>query len=486
MSTNTFKALIESVDNGLQIAQFVQENREILQKEIRDSAIADTEARTNQETSSTTLPNSSAEQNGSDIRGSALQGTEGNGGHRYNLRLGQDFRVETISNNSVGGSTGDRDNQNGDAPDHNDEDQRNRNGSEWDNNSNVRGGDSELSGDDEFERGSAVHSEGLLSFEGLDDNDGTDTESTGVKRSMNIRDADSIDESILDDIFNEGDTANEKRLKSSSRIQELSGARDLSLDPIKKGIEEKSQLMSSVEKQLFVNGATQSVHQSDLSPSKISVTAGDAQSSATTVNMMITNSQDKNIENINQKLDSLLLNQQTILEKLNSLGEIKEELIGVKKTLNNFGLTLSTIEGYINSLLIIIPKQGVSRADQGKEINPDLKMVVGRDQRRGLIDEGVLSGKQVATKFGEDIFDVDSFNTEMFLEPIKHDKNHAAKFIPGNNPTSIKIIKEILKQRVKDSSIYKSLVEFVDQSASKVSAETIHKEILSMLDSVGL
>ncbi|UOL48943.1 phosphoprotein [Wenzhou Myotis davidii paramyxovirus 1] len=486
MSTNTFKALIESVDNGLQIAQFVQENREELQKECGNSAINLSTKRPKKDSNQGALQTQSNNQNGPNIRGTALQGAEENGGSRYNLRSGQHSRDQTVPDPDLIQPTGDGNNQNRDAENNNDEDKGDGNELEWSDHSYVRGGDPDTEGNDELEGGSPVYAEGLLSFEGLDDDDGSDLEHPRPKRSMNIHDPDSIDESILDDIFNEGDSAQEKRLKSSGKLSEISNGFASGFDPIKKGTGESSRSMSSEEKPLSENGAIQSVQESGLNQSKKSAAVGNVPRDATTVSMMKIEGHQATNDELMSKIDSLITNQQVILDKLNTLSEVKEEIIGIKKTLNNFGLSLSTIESYINSLLIIIPKQGVEKDNQGKEINPDLKLVVGRDQRRGLMDNGVLTKKQTTTKFGEDIFDLDSFSNDMFLEQIDPSKNHAAKFVPDQSPMSIRIIKEIIKQRVKDDTIHRSLVEFIDQSAQKISAETIHKEILTMLDSVGL
>ncbi|UOL48950.1 phosphoprotein [Wenzhou Myotis laniger paramyxovirus 2] len=486
MSQNTFKALIESVDNGLQIAQFVQENREAIQKEYGNTAINLSTVKIKEPPETPPPEDQPPVENGSDIRGPVVQGVKEDGGSRHHSGSGRNIGDSSVSDSNLQRPSGDGDYQNRDVEDNHDENKGDRNELEWDLNTDVRGGNIDSQGNDESQGSSPIHIESLLSFEGLDDDDGSDLEQPRPKRAMNIRDADSIDESILDDVFNEGDSVHEKRLKSAAKLQELSTTTNFGLDPIKKGTEEKSQSTSLEERPSLENGVTQSVPRLDLNLSKKNAAAGNVQRGASTASLMTSDSLISPNDELMSKIDTILANQQMIMEKLNTVYEIKEELVGVKKTLNNFGLALSTVESYINSLLIIIPKQGVPDGKQGKEINPDLKLVVGRDQRRGLDDAGVTTKQKVSTKFGEDIFDIDSFNTEMFLEKIDPGKNHAAKFVPEQTPTSIRIIKEIIKQRVKDDTIHRSLYEFIDQSAAKVSAEVIHKEILAMLDSVGL
>ncbi|URD31424.1 phosphoprotein [Parajeilongvirus diaemi] len=289
---------------------------------------------------------------------------------------------------------------------------------------------------------------------------------------------------------------------------------------VKKGIEENSQLKKLAIKSSLNSGATPFVPRSHLYPDLKNVDVGNVPKDAQNVSMTNISSPDSVNSfyqtTIESKLDKIIENQATIINKLQEIPRIKNEIENIKRILNNHGLVISTIENYISDLMIVIPGSG--QQDSNKPVNPDLRMVIGRDHTRGIdevtteddyeikIDEstGLISIKDklpTEKKMSKKIESTKTINDEdnkdkkirsilknrkvedkHILKDLDHHKNHAANFVPSNDSISMKTIFTLIDMNIDDKEIKDNLKSLVLEYKSTMSMKEINDIVSSIID----
>ncbi|WJL29525.1 phosphoprotein [Plecomyxo virus] len=485
MSKNIAKDLEDSVDHGLQIAKFVQENREELQKQLTKYPAPIRIKKQNPQIERIIREDSIADEHGPIHSAHALQGIEEEVGETSDTGIGSNGENTSISKSNLSESSDNGGDKEWDAENNNGESGSGGRASGGNSPVNFGTGYPEHSGIDEFEGGSGVYSEDVNVDTEMDDDWRVGNSDGDNIRRIELKEPNEEMGEILEDILTEEPAKRSPRLISSEALKLLAIQSNSGLNPIKKSTGEKSQLMSLTGTQSLENGVIQSALESEQNQSRMYASVENALKDVATVNLMNNGPQSPNLESLHVKLDSIIQNQYKILEKFTQVNQINEEILGIKKTLDNYGLTLSTIESYITDLMIIIPKQGKNEEQNVKDINPDLKLVVGRDQRRALSDSGVIKNRNRMDSFGENIFSEESLDEDLFLEPINPKKNHAASFHPSNDPVSKRIVQELISQRIPDEETRKMLLQFLDDNITKMHIDELYEEIDKMLISIG-
>uniref|UniRef100_A0AAU7E3E1 Phosphoprotein n=1 Tax=Mus rat paramyxovirus TaxID=3141895 RepID=A0AAU7E3E1_9MONO len=307
-----------------------------------------------------------------------------------------------------------------------------------------------------------------------------------VGGKLEVREANPTD---IAQILQEEASKTHRRLRGIRNLSKSSESEDGEVSPVKKGIVGNTVSMSSRGRHTSGSGAIPHARQLQSTPPSRSASAEDARKPARTARE--TSSDDElgsfapggGNDDVLDKLDRILENQSYIMQKLNLLSEMNEEIKGIKKILTNHGLSLSTIESYINDLMIVIPKAGLGPDNTGDEKNPDLRMVVGRDRNRGLPE--IQRMRRQAVPFGEELGGKIEVDPQYLQEKLDFKKNNAANFVPEDGPISRSIIITLIKKRVKDSDTQHELIELIDTMSTELSMKEMYyqiREIISRLD----
>lgn len=474
--------LAASVENGLQIAGFIQKNREKINKTYGRSAITGPSTKERATAWEEFYKDLLEEDGGHDISHSSQKGTEEEDGGTSNLGSGQHQSSIPIYEDSANKPNADGDNQGWNVESVDGKDHGRWGGSDSSNDYSlgIRYSDTERT--DESEGCPGLLENPHTNVGGLDGKKHKSLRRDNQRSGFQESSSESLSVEDLDSVLNEESVSESKRLKSLGKLRELSKKPGKTSAPIKKGTEEKSLSMYSMEEPLYENGATRDVHQSEKCQQGIDVDVESVETGVASASSISTPLSEKIDYHISTKLDQIILTQAKIQEKLIGLNEIREEINNIKKGMHNFGLTLSTIENYINSLMIIIPKSGQPEEEENKATNPDLRMVIGRDNTRGLRD---YENKMIHTKnskFGEDIFATTELDESALLPPIDTKQNHAAKFVPSNDGISIYVVEELVKRKVKDKSIRDKMLNLIHKNSGSMSTNEIYNEVKNALD----
>lgn len=476
--------LAASVENGLQIAGFIQKNREKINKTYGRSAITGPPTKERAIAWEDFYKDLLEENGRHDIGQLDEKRVEKKDGSSSDIGLGQHKSHLSLHGSDSGESNANRDNKSRDVEGYNGQDNERGSGPCDPNGESSGVGNTDTKRADESQISTGLLESPTDDAGRMDDEKHQpirrDTKRAGLTESS----SDSLSVEELDSVLNEESALSSKRLKSYTKLKELSKKPDKPSNPIKKGTEERSLSMYSMEEPSSKNGATRDVHQSEKSRPGKNAGVDNVEIDAASVNLTYHPQPDDQIQLIKNKLDQVIMTQNKILEKLTFINEVKEEITNIKKGMHNFGLTLSTIEGYINSLMIVIPKSGVAEENDDKKVNPDLRMVIGRDKSRGLNDYDNKSIKIKNDRFGEDLFAVTEIDESAFLTPINKKKNHAAKFVPSNDKTSLVVVEELVKRKVKDESIRDKMLELIKLNAESMSVNDIYEEVKNALMSM--
>ncbi|UOL48957.1 phosphoprotein [Wufeng Murina leucogaster paramyxovirus 1] len=474
----------KSISNAIEIAGFIQKNREQIAKTYGRSAIQGPPSRLRIQEWEKFYQDSIQEQKRHDVIGDPHERDEKTNGENSGDRSGSSNDRTSLPAGPLLSTVHFRDNRSGNGEDNNGTSDEGGDGSSDSDECSDTAGHPDTDGDDQSAKcdGILQAGDGSTGELGLQCTGGSPVKTgrSGIKFSND----DKVNIPDIDDVISEQDASAPRILKSHSYLEELASLDNFNVPAIKKTTEENSASQLLQEESSVRPGVIQPVPGLDLNQDVSNVDAGNAHQSAHYVNMTGSPLDQAGHKEISDKLDNLLINQGKILEKLTAIGEIKEEITGIKKSITNLGLAISTIESYINSLLIVIPKSGKDEKRNEVEINPDLKMVIGRDNRRGLNDFDMQKVKIVDDKFGEEIFEADELDKSALLDDIDKDKNHAAKFVPSNDTISYRVIEEMIKRKVHDRSVRDGLLEIVHKNKIIVPAENMYSQITMIIDNM--
>ncbi|UOL48904.1 phosphoprotein [Wufeng Eothenomys melanogaster jeilongvirus 1] len=287
-------------------------------------------------------------------------------------------------------------------------------------------------------------------------------------------------------IFNEGTPRVHRRLKGVAEYTHEEAPRPRPVNPVKKGTDGNTVSTPLVDVQSSESGATLGVHESLLRQPNTNAYAESAQSGVSDVST--TRCTDESGEaaqghkEVEGKIDLLLSAVDRITRKLDSLPEIKEEIKNINKKITNLSLGLSTIEGYIKSMMIIIPGSGNKNEGGTTDINPDLKPVLGRDNTRGLPE--LFKKRNTLESLDQEISSTQEISEEHVIQPLDFTKANASNFIPGQDLASYKTIVAMIHEEVKDIESRIALLQWVDSTREEMPMSDIYTAVRESLDAI--
>nr|AYM47521.1 phosphoprotein [Bat paramyxovirus] len=296
---------------------------------------------------------------------------------------------------------------------------------------------------------------------------------------------------VLNQVMEETNPVPKRRLRSAGSIQDAANKIPPPTSVIKKTTDENTLSQRQQTGRTSKVGATHNVHQSPSIQDGIHVNVENAPSDATSV-MMTDNTDDRERgledaslirSSLEKKIDAMLDNQEKILKKLDQISEIKEEINAIKKTLANQSLALSTVESYIGEMMIIIPKSGNPQESDtnGVTKNPDLRPVIGRDSNRGKKEVTRGLSTQEKIDVGEDFYSVPVADEKYLPTPINNRENNAANFVPTEDKTSYKIIREIIRKQMPDIEAQNEVMKLLDENIGKVPIKELYNGIKEII-----
>ncbi|AVM86021.1 P protein [Mount Mabu Lophuromys virus 2] len=443
------------VEDGISTVNFIQQNKEDIQKTYGRSAIdkPSTKDRTKAwETFTEGTSGGPVSQSGGvgGSKGDKKENSRGGPGTDRSPRIKGDG--SDSSKDSKG--TGD-DNEAGHAKDPIKPGQGNRSdtGSEQAKHTAVRSPDQ--SGDGKSGRddtGIKVNTEELSQILHFDEETRKVEEDEGHKSTMQIRDATPGD---LGSILEEDSSKVHKRLRGITNMTMQDMGNDGPKKPVKKGTDENIASTPSMGKSLSGSGAIQHAPRSAPPRSKKNASAENAQSFVPTVSKTgcieegtQTSSDSGQIE---KKIDLILAHLSNIDKKLTMIPEIKEDIKNLTKRMNTLALGLSTVEGYIKDMMIIIPKSGKTQEETQQEKNPTLRPVVGRDKTRGFTE--VTTQKSNLERMDEGQEPKFFFEDRYMMYDLDFLKSNAANFVPENNKYTKRIMSDIINIHIKNKKL---------------------------------
>nr|WPV62425.1 MAG: phosphoprotein [Jingmen bat jeilongvirus 7] len=492
MSDFSVPDLSRSVSNALAIAGYIEENREKIISEHRKGTPSwrETISLAASFPKRASNPPGPVRRNG--IKSDPHEGDPQEDGQNSDRGSRQETSPEPIPTGDLRESLHNGDHSDRDVEDPDDEGDARGGGSRNTDDSADDGGDSNSEGDKPPESSIGVRERADVDGRELDQRKHGQTSRDERRQGIGLNEDNQIEEEDFNLLIDSQDTTNTKSLTSFGFIEQISKTDTNEQPVIKKTTEENSASVNVEALSSLSHGVTQCVHQSKSPPPEKSVGVENAPNIAQPVNNDDNQQKNDHGTALERKIDSILENQTKILDKLALIGEVKEEIIGIKKSIHNLGLTVSTIESYVNSLLIVIPKSGNNSGTSGQDeaskdtkiVNPDLKMVIGRDQRRGLNDFKNKQTKLNDPRYGENMFEVIELDEAALLPSINKEENHAAKFVPSNDQISERVIEELIKRKVKDPEIRENLITLVRKNSGAVNPKVMYNEIKNMLKSM--
>lgn len=476
---------LADIDNGLEIAEFIQKNREQINKTYGRSAISSPTTRERAEAWSKFIEETNAQDDGSQGGGNSKTRNKEAKSTVPNRDVEKDESVLSAFENCVSDASSSGDNSSRDAV----------NSVESDPNWEIIPSKNNLPaerGRDPLTSGGGESVQSLNNTSGVTESDGwTDREKLNTN---NVPDDQGLKSGLkettnedLQDLIGEADAPETRRLKNANQYNEIQKKLDSNIPVVKKTTGGNTQLKRLEVRLESPAGATQCVPQSPLSPGSFHASVESAQKNVQDASMNDESeaaNQKTQLGSSNQlekKLDLLVENQAKMLIKLNAVLEVKEELAAIKKMLTNHSLALSTLDKYISDLMIVIPKSGVCEDQSQKEVNPDLRMVIGRDKNRGIKEVTKRREMREPIEIPEEMFVPPEVDNQYILKDIDNNANNAANFVPTDDLVSKEIICNIIKKNVESAALRNDLLDLVQDSFGKIPLQEIYETIKQLI-----
>ncbi|BBG92169.1 phosphoprotein [Feline paramyxovirus 163] len=486
MSDNITSDKLKLVEDGIKTVQFIQENREKLQKTYGRSAIQQPSTKDRTAAWETFISKDNPGENvhaGEHYSSEDYQSASCSGS---SLPDGSNYSCRRVSDNSGNFQTERTNNKDRDDKDSLGSDGRNWKGDQRNCGGAIAGGDPGCCGIHESEGSNPYVTSDLEDYERITNFDiatsGNEDDYREAGITM-IKDATPTD---IEAALNEDNGKTHKRLRGISNFEVKDQYQEETDKPVKKGIDGNTASMSLKGKRTSGNGATQSVLQSPLNQNSPHAYVENAQGPARDAERMNSNlDRDKSNseqDEIQSKLDKILENQNMILKKLDIVYEVREEINSIQKVLRNQGLSLSVIDSCLNDLMIAIPSQGKDQSSKNVDTNPDLKLVIGRDNRRGLSDLTDRKQSIKDVKFGEDIYKCYPIDKRYMQEPLNFNTNNAANFVPQDDNISLSVVMAMIDRKVKDKSKVERLKKLIMEGYGKIPLKEIYSQIIKLMN----
>uniref|UniRef100_A0AAU7E448 Phosphoprotein n=1 Tax=Otomys rat paramyxovirus TaxID=3141898 RepID=A0AAU7E448_9MONO len=298
---------------------------------------------------------------------------------------------------------------------------------------------------------------------------------------MKIRNATTED---FAQVFNEDAPRVHRRLRGINTMIGQAGSDAETINPVKKGTAESTVSTLLGDVQLSGSGAIHNVHHSLLLQPSTDAHAEDAQSSVqdvqTTGFTVQSDPSSQDYKELERKIDIILNSLDNITKRLDMIPEIKEEIKNTNKKITNLSLGLSTIEGYIKSMMIIIPGSGKPDDGEAAEVNPDLKAVIGRDRTRGLKE--VSHQRSTLENLEGGSVSAGVIEEQYITRPLNFTTSNASNFVPTNDRASYFTIVAMIKSEVKDIKKRQGLIDWFTNSLDEYDILDLYKMLREALD----
>ncbi|AGU69451.1 phosphoprotein [Miniopterus schreibersii paramyxovirus] len=493
MSRGSDRAL--SIENGLAIAEFIQENRGNIQATYGRSSIGEPSTRDRTKAWELYLDKNNKsdirqERNESSTSSQTKEQSNDDTGSSDSDERGQLRRLEEWYN-----AAGQGDYDSGYAGDNFSTVDR-----KWDQDtSNLHGDEggsiSDTTGKEESQTSNEVGDQHDASGGGNDTN-GNSTTNKRVSESKSVDTKNEIPDAtleIMDEVIDETDPVATRKLKGISSIAKAMSSIPEETQIVKKTTGENTPSLRTKMDLSLKAGATLNVPQSHQHQEDSTALVENAQLDAQNAQMNqnedlspispSTTIHSSSTVNLEKKLDQILENQEKMFKRLDSLLEIKEEIAAIKKTLANQSLAMSTIENYIGEMMIIIPKSG---KDDNKDLgaipkNPDLRPVIGRDHNRGKKEVTRSLNNKEKIEVGEDFYSIPVAEEKYLPTPINNMENNAANFVPKEDISSYRIIRNIIRNQLSDHEAQIQVLKLFDENVGKTPIKELYEGIQQVL-----
>uniref|UniRef100_A0AAU7T2B2 Phosphoprotein n=1 Tax=Gainesville rodent jeilong virus 1 TaxID=3163281 RepID=A0AAU7T2B2_9MONO len=302
--------------------------------------------------------------------------------------------------------------------------------------------------------------------------------------TVTIRDATPVD---FGTILEEDTSKTHKRLRgiTMAALESIPETSDAPM--IKKGTGGNIASTTSTAGYLSESGATHSVQKSQLHQPSTNVLAENAREPVSIVSTTGCTPQGSQATQTDQfseaKMDMIIKTLCNLEAKLGLLPEIKEELKALNKRINNISLGLSTVENYIKDMMIIIPGSGKNPDDDESEVNPDLKAVIGRDRTRGLSE---VKTKRIAfEKMTPGVSEPVEIEEKYITRELDFTKSNASNFVPTDSLASKQVMLAMIDEAVGNKRLAQKVKTWLSGALEKDDPKRVYQSLVQVLKEKG-
>lgn len=161
--------------------------------------------------------------------------------------------------------------------------------------------------------------------------------------------------------------------------------------------------------------------------------------------------------------------------------KLSQDVEAQGKILARHGLLLSTLEGYMSSVMIAIPGSG--QKDNHAKLNPDLRPVIGRDKGRGFKEVSI--GMEDPEEYEPKVSSPDKIRVQskqgIFPEPLDMSKTNASQFVPEGNQITKEILLTLVTTRIPDPTLSSKLKRIILNAKPGKSYKMIHAKLVELI-----
>nr|QKV44026.1 phospoprotein [Henipavirus nipahense]QKV44035.1 phospoprotein [Henipavirus nipahense] len=182
------------------------------------------------------------------------------------------------------------------------------------------------------------------------------------------------------------------------------------------------------------------------------------------------------------KLINLDMRLNHIEEQVKEIPKIINKLESIDRVLAKTNTALSTIEGHLVSMMIMIPGKG--KGERKGKSNPELKPVIGRDvlEQQSLFSFDNVKNFRDGSLTNEPYGTAVQLRGDLILPELNFEETNASQFVPMADDSSRDVVKTLIRTHIKDRELRSELIDYLNRAENDEEIQEIANTVNDIID----
>nr|AEB21228.1 phosphoprotein P [Henipavirus hendraense] len=171
-----------------------------------------------------------------------------------------------------------------------------------------------------------------------------------------------------------------------------------------------------------------------------------------------------------------------IEEQMKEIPKIINKIDSIDRVLAKTNTALSTIEGHLVSMMIMIPGKG--KGERKGKTNPELKPVIGRNilEQQELFSFDNLKNFRDGSLTDEPYGGVARIRDDLILPELNFSETNASQFVPLADDASKDVVRTMIRTHIKDRELRSELMDYLNRAETDEEVQEVANTVNDIID----